>query len=248
MDNSLISKFDWNLAIPLILIISFLIYGWIEHVKRTPESDLESRLPLFNRTMFMLWGLSLTCLAGWYVSYESFSELGLVWPKFTWLNGIAWAIVGLAIAYFLYALQSLRRSKTTRDQARKQINQADLDFMRPRNRPEHRRFRFLSITAGITEEIIFRGFLIAVLSLVLPLPVAAVLAIIIFGLGHIYQGVAGILRTSLLGGVLTLVYLMGGSLWPAIILHIIIDLAAGAQFQLLDIYEDKDNRDTIAEA
>jgi membrane protease YdiL (CAAX protease family) len=241
MDTLSINTESLALVIPLLLIFVFLVYGWFENAKRTPETDAESKLPVFNRTIFMLWGLGFACLIGWFVYDKSFASLGFTWPATTWLTGIAWAITGLALIYFLYVIHSLKRSETTRNQVREQINQAGIDFMRPHTRKEHSRFRLLSITAGITEEIIFRGFLIAVFSLALPLPLAAFMAVIIFGLGHIYQGFAGVVRTSLLGGTLTIIYLMGGSLWPAIILHIMIDLAAGAQFQIIDKFEDEDS-------
>jgi membrane protease YdiL (CAAX protease family) len=45
-----------------------------------------------------------------------------------------------------------------------------------------------------------------------------------FGLAHAYQGVAGVLTTGVLGGVLAAVYLQTGSLLLPVVLHVVIDL------------------------
>lgn len=233
-----LSALEWGLYIPMLMIIGFLVYGWHENNARTAKTDQCSRLPLYNKTIIMLWGLSVVCVVGWLLSNRSIYDLGFQWTVMGWRGWTAWGIVGLGVVYLVYSSFILISSKQARQQARAQLNAVDLDFMRPRTSLEHCRFKILSVTAGVTEEIIFRGFLIATFSLFLPMIAAAIAAVILFGLGHIYQGVSGVLRTSLIGGVLAAIYLLGGSLWPAILFHILIDLTAGIQFQLLDRFMD----------
>ena len=50
------------------------------------------------------------------------------------------------------------------------------------------------------------------------------LAVLIFGLGHIYQGVWGIVMTTIVGAVLGFVYLYSGNIWLAVAIHAGIDL------------------------
>ena len=59
----------------------------------------------------------------------------------------------------------------------------------------------LAVTAGVCEEIVFRGLLIAVgvHVLGLPLPVAAGLALALFAIGHLYQGPRGMIAVTLFG-------------------------------------------------
>jgi uncharacterized protein len=56
---------------------------------------------------------------------------------------------------------------------------------------------------------------------------AAGLSAPVFGLAHAYQGRRGIVRTSLVGVAFVAVLALSDSLYPAIALHAIIDLAVG---------------------
>jgi membrane protease YdiL (CAAX protease family) len=60
------------------------------------------------------------------------------------------------------------------------------------------------------------------------LPLAVLLTNVAFGLGHAYQGREGMLKTGLVGFVMSGIVLATGSLVPAMILHAIIDLGGGA--------------------
>ncbi|WP_443748976.1 CPBP family intramembrane glutamic endopeptidase [Asticcacaulis solisilvae] len=83
----------------------------------------------------------------------------------------------------------------------------------------------ISLNAGLSEELFFR--------LALPLLLAAVtgqaalafwLAVVIFGLGHAYQGVFGVIATTIIGALLGLIYLYSGNLWLVVAIHAGIDL------------------------
>jgi len=88
-------------------------------------------------------------------------------------------------------------------------------------------FDMVSITAGVCEEILYRGLLLATLvSLVGTWPAVAITSLI-FGLGHAYQGISGIAKTGLAGLVLALLTVFSGSLFIAIVLHAVGDLASG---------------------
>jgi membrane protease YdiL (CAAX protease family) len=94
---------------------------------------------------------------------------------------------------------------------------------------ELRYFLFgVSTSAGICEEIIFRGFLFGSLLDHFGMPTAILISSIAFGLPHIYQGVSGVIKTSVLGVLFACVYWISGSLLLAIVLHIIIDLYSGS--------------------
>ena len=97
----------------------------------------------------------------------------------------------------------------------------------PHDTRELRGFYAVSFTAGTCEEILYRGFLPWVLGLAMPLPMAFVSAAILFGLGHVYQGPAGVVKTSILGVVMGGLVWLSGSLLPAVVLHIAIDAING---------------------
>jgi membrane protease YdiL (CAAX protease family) len=56
------------------------------------------------------------------------------------------------------------------------------------------------------------------------------LATLLFGILHIYQGIQWIIATSLLGAVYGCLYLVTGSLIPGMILHFLTDYSAAFMF------------------
>ena len=55
---------------------------------------------------------------------------------------------------------------------------------------------------------------------------ATILATLLFGAVHRYQGVRGMIATTIVGGGLAVIYGLTGALWMAIALHVVIDLNA----------------------
>jgi len=102
-----------------------------------------------------------------------------------------------------------------------------LAFILPMTQEERAWFALVSITAGICEEILYRGFLIRYLSngpWHAGVWIAFAVASVSFGLAHGYQGLAGIIGTGVLGAVMGVIFFATGSLWLPIALHAIIDL------------------------
>jgi len=96
----------------------------------------------------------------------------------------------------------------------------------PRTSAERRLAVAVSMTAGICEEVLYRGLLIALAVDLLGLSVlaAAVLAVAVFAVAHVYQGVIGMLGTGLLAAVVAALYITTGSLLLPIIVHALVDL------------------------
>jgi membrane protease YdiL (CAAX protease family) len=83
------------------------------------------------------------------------------------------------------------------------------------------------VSAGICEELIYRGFLLGVLSALGGAWLGVLISSLIFGLAHSYQGPAGIAKTAGVGLVMAGLTVLTGSLWAAIFLHIVIDITSG---------------------
>ncbi|WP_375398690.1 CPBP family intramembrane glutamic endopeptidase [uncultured Sphingomonas sp.] len=102
---------------------------------------------------------------------------------------------------------------------------ADTGSLMPRNRAELGLGALLSVSAGVTEELMFRLFLPLLLGLVTgSIAVAFIVPIALFGAMHRYQGWVGIAATTIVGSVMTGLYLASGSLATVMILHVVIDL------------------------
>ncbi len=98
----------------------------------------------------------------------------------------------------------------------------------PRTGREKRVFLVLSLAAGQGEELVFRGYLLAVLTPVFSGPwTAALVSSMAFAILHAYQGRVGIVRSGVLGFLFAALLIETGSLWPLVILHTGADVVAG---------------------
>lgn len=78
---------------------------------------------------------------------------------------------------------------------------------------------FITVVA-ISEETIFRGYLLLRFQAILRSPAAAlVLSSAVFALGHAYQGSAGVVTVGAMGVLLGMVYLWRGSLIAPVVMH-----------------------------
>lgn len=107
----------------------------------------------------------------------------------------------------------------------------EIDYLLPQSRTEIALFAGVSVTAGICEEVLFRGFLFAYLQ-ASPWHLDASTTILVssamFGIAHFGQGTKGMLLAGAIGAALGILYVVTGSLLAPIIVHILIDLRAAA--------------------
>jgi hypothetical protein len=86
----------------------------------------------------------------------------------------------------------------------------------------------LSISAGISEELVFRGYLQRQLTAFTGrASLALFLQVAIFGVAHGYQGVRNCLAIAIYGALFTLLALWRRSLRPGMISHAWTDIAGG---------------------
>ncbi len=127
---------------------------------------------------------------------------------------------GAAIAVIAGVVLGMRRKRRVQPRLL-----GDVEALLPRNPAELAYAAALSVNAGISEELLFRLALPLLFVLVTGNAwLAFAAAAIVFGLAHLYQGAVGVTATTIIGVLLTLVYLATGSLWLAVLLHIVIDL------------------------
>lgn len=148
------------------------------------------------------------------------ADLGFTMPGN--LDQVAGAVVGMtgAIVVGTLVLRRLARS------GRAIPGQAAVAELLPRTSAERWHGLVMAVTAGVCEEIVYRGLFIALGVGVLGLSTtaAAALALAVFVAGHLYQGWKGMLVVALLGFWLTNVYLSTGSLLLPILAHVMIDV------------------------
>ncbi|RFU22605.1 CPBP family intramembrane glutamic endopeptidase [Geodermatophilus marinus] len=203
------------------------------------RTDPGARRSFYRRLLVLEWGLALVALVVWLAAPGvDAAAVGLCWPVSA--PGPAAAVAGAAVLLLVVVSTRALRSgavadavaqqpghpPTTRGRHAEPPVHATLALL-PRTRAERRLFTLVGTTAGICEEWLYRGFLLAVVAAVLGGPPAAVLVVVgavAFGLAHAYQGVAGVVTTGVLGGVFAWLYVDTGSLLLPVLLHVLVDL------------------------
>jgi len=130
-------------------------------------------------------------------------------------------IVGVVLGLALLTLLGAREAR--KDKAL--VTVGDIGAMLPRNRQELLLGGLLSINAGVVEELMFR---LAVPALIFGASGSAIAAVIfsvlLFGALHLYQGVAGVIGTTIIGAFMMLVYAVSGTIIIPMIVHAVFDL------------------------
>lgn len=119
----------------------------------------------------------------------------------------------------------VRRLRKRKPAARpKAARMPDIAAILPRNAAEGRRVALLTANAGISEEVCFRLYLPLLIALTGGNALAAfVLAGLVFGMMHRYQGWTGVISTTVVGAILTLTYLTSRGLALPIVMHLAVN-------------------------
>ena len=101
-------------------------------------------------------------------------------------------------------------------------------FLLPKTTMESLTWILVSASAGVCEELVYRGYLQRQLwSLTSSLPLALLLQAMIFGAGHIYQGWKPALVTAVYGLIFGLVAAWRRSIRPGALAHALVDILGG---------------------
>jgi membrane protease YdiL (CAAX protease family) len=217
----------------IVEIASALLFGYLlfvapirgrtryQRFRQEVAEDPSARLRYYRSSLPRKYALSFAVVALFFANHRDASGIRLA----TSAGATAFLlpiIIGVLLGAVLLKWR-LRRPLSRVKLARSLRNIADL---LPRTVGERRTWVLVSITAGVTEELIYRGFVLCVLDHVLPSADTFTLLVIggvIFGLVHLYQGVKGILLTGVVGVALGTV-MVGAGLFAAMVVHTLIDL------------------------
>lgn len=206
------------LAVTVVILPALAIRGQklIAGVETLP------RIPLYIETIVVqaiLLGLSIAVCRK--LGIEPFSSPVLRyrdWLAATLLLSIA--VVAMSVAWRFSDADHLRF----------------LNLLVPRKRAEMALWTVLSLAAGLGEEITYRTAMPALLdSFGAPGLAGAVISAAIFGLAHAVQGWRNTIIIFLAGLVLHGLVILTGTLWLAIVVHFLYDLAAGVILSQLTV-------------
>jgi len=209
----------------ILLVVFLIIYPavqWLLNYLDPPDiSQIQSRILELYLPSLVLQILIVAVIAlALFRDREPLSSLGIRRRDFTFVN-VAIGIGFLVVAVIF--LNILAKALTYFGMSAR----SDISYLLPRSIPEKIIWIFLATSAGISEEISFRGFVITRLGRlsgsVWP---GAIIGAIAFGASHSYQGIGGIVLIGAYGFMFSLLFLARGSLVPCIVAHTLQDIIA----------------------
>jgi membrane protease YdiL (CAAX protease family) len=183
------------------------------------EAEVESRILQVYIPTISIHLLILGAL--WYAMNKSgggFDELGLGKKGITFSNFLS----GLIFFVGAFALMIIIKGSIARSGY---IPEKNFAYVLPVTLDEKLFWAGLSVSAALFEEICFRGFIISRLKLITGSYLIASLAgSIAFAVGHLYQGIMGIIITFIYGMLFAGLYIARGSVFPCIVAHFMQDI------------------------
>jgi membrane protease YdiL (CAAX protease family) len=179
----------------------------------------------YVETIAIQWSFAIFMIFWWIYTDKDFGDVGIA-LVLNFKTYISLAITLLGVVFLAAQLIQIKNLKEIPDSLKKQIEPiADLI---PETVVERKLFVAVAITAGLVEELLYRGFLIWYLNSYLHWVIAALLSVLIFGFAHTYQGKSGLLKAIIVSIIFLGLYLWSGSLIGPMILHVVLDLTSGS--------------------
>jgi membrane protease YdiL (CAAX protease family) len=194
----------------------------VARIKAGEDIDVKT---MYWQTISLQWAAFVVLLVSW-------ALIGRPWYYLTGATSFGLGFyIGLLVVFAVcvYLALAARTVAEMTDEKKSGYIEGlgDTVYFMPRTRRDLLIFDLLSTTAGIVEEVIFRGFVIWYLLHFMPLWAAVLVSSVMFGLVHSYQGLGGGVKAGLVGLSLALLYVASGSIWLSIIAHIAIDTLQG---------------------
>jgi len=214
----------------LVVIAPTWDWRYTSRLKREPRP--ERKIGVYKTLCAWLWVSSVIAwvAVGWQPLLHIKPGPGeITWIEIAWVRWLVVVLLALLAAGAVLPLAIVLWKKLThrpRKYAAAEVLKSMAWFL-PATAAERRWFAIVSVTAGICEELLFRGFLLHYFHVVpwrLNLTLALFVSALIFGAQHLYQGVAGVAQTIVFGFLLSLLFLLTGNLLAPIVLHAVMDL------------------------
>jgi len=214
----------------LVLLAPLVSIGPTHRLKR--HTSAEARIAWYQRAIWKLWVLAAGAIVLAYPTDLYVLPRGDSVASWLAVHSHVFLIAAAVVtAYSLVVLgQGLRAAVDGAWRAKLVKAMQTLRFALPVSVRERRYWIILSLSAGLCEELLYRGFLMHYLTgslaggAALGIVGAWLTSSVFFGLAHAYQGIAGITRATVSGLLLGLATLLTGQLTLAILLHALFDL------------------------
>ena len=213
------------LATSLRLVFSLFLMAGVPLLSwRTARPEQVQGIPktaLYFSAIVSQWVLAGTGVLVAFVAWPDWGAVGIAPARWATLWEWVVMLVAVSVAGLLGILVLERRGWWPKEPEM-------VRMLMPENHREKLWAAFgLAPTAGLCEEFLYRGFLLAEASAwAHSAGWGIVISSVAFGLAHSYQGANGMARAGLLGALLAWPVVRLGSLYPSMVAHFLIDAVA----------------------
>jgi len=215
-----------HILFALLLVVPLVEWRWTwpRYLARLASGEPGVRCRFYRALVFSEWVPVLCLLGFWAARRRPWSRMLLA--GFSPLRvGLGLGSVILLIGVLLLQRRWILARPARIEHLRPKLLYAEP--LLPHTPAERKLFRVVSVTAGLCEEVLFRGFLLWYLAAWTGPVAAVILSSLLFGAGHLYLGFNQAPKAALAGLVFAILAVASGSLWPAILLHAGIDWNSG---------------------
>lgn len=200
-----------------LLVYSPLSSLWRSRQANPRRPDLPPLRSYWRQGRHVLLLFCVFMLVKW-LGGHTVAELGLALPS---SPGGMWGLaVVVCLLALLYILSKRHKLKITPEERIKQeARLRESSFAIPRTRTETLAYLVTMVGMTATWELLYRGYLLLVLTPVTGLPLAVVLAAVSYGAGHGYKNARQFFGSIAAAFAFTIGYAVSGNLWWLIVLH-----------------------------
>jgi membrane protease YdiL (CAAX protease family) len=200
------------LAAYTVLVEPFLRTNFYRNLKKALTTDPNARLLFYRTQVLWEWSWVVLIIIIFIPRPQPLLQLGITMPGLLGWIIMAALLLGVALSTWLIrrnprALQNMQRSLESSA------------VLLPSTAQERKWFAAGAITAGICEELLYRGFLLNFMAITFPgldFLLASIISGIVYGLSRAYLGGRGILQNSLNGFSFAVVFFLSGNLISAV--------------------------------
>jgi len=213
----------------ILFIIIGLVIPFMSVLQGKPDMSgfdftPKQKIALYYSNGLLMWLASFLIVGAWLFYGRDIVSFGFSLPK------MSKVVIGCTVLFIVLYFGDLVFETISPARKQETISKlADNTPFLPSNNRELAHFTFAAFTAGVCEEIIFRGFFINYLlafsgHTIIGQWSAILLPALLFSVVHIYQGHKAVLKILLAGILFGIIYYWSGSLLIVILLHFLMDM------------------------
>lgn len=222
-----LGTFDHILLFLLGVVLPGLAVFQTEEELSEVEFDTLMKKQVYYGNGIFQWICVFFIVLIWWGNSRSFADLGF--QVGTW-QPIAWALLLIFLMFYLFDVWwELRNEKKIIETKNKWLKEIPI---LPTNFEEFKHFLFVAFSAGICEEIIFRGFFIQYFLAInqdndLGNWLAVIIPACLFAFGHLYQGEKAVLKILGMAILFGWIFILTKSLLLLMLIHFLVDVLGG---------------------